>query len=86
MGDDGQMNEHAANDARLDEVIGATGSCDGAKTCLDCIVDVSGAEVETDASETRLLAQLGMFKPNRILSCCHSGKDVDGGVVKKMVE
>ena len=31
MGDDGQMNEHAANDARLDEVIGATGSCDGAK-------------------------------------------------------
>ena len=62
-------------------VIGATGSCDGAKTCLDCIVDVAGVSVDTDPSETRLLAQIGLFKPNRILSCCHTAAEVSKGRV-----
>ena len=82
--DGGDFIEYAANDARLDEVIGCTGSCDGAKTCLDCVVDVIGKEVDADASETRLLAQIGMFKPNRILSCCHTAKEVEKSTVKSV--
>ena len=82
--DGGDFIEYAANDARLDEVIGSTGSCDGAKTCLDCVVDVIGKEVDADASETRLLAQIGMFKPNRILSCCHTAKEVEKSTVKSV--
>merc|ERR1711871_319504 len=84
VNDGGEMVEHSANEKRLDEVIGTTGSCDGAKTCLDCIVDVYGQDVDSDASETRLLAQIGMFKPNRILSCCHTANEVEKGTVKSV--
>ena len=63
-------------------MIGVTGSCDGAKTCLDCLVDVAGVSgLDSDPSETRLLAQIGMFKPNRILSCCHTASEVSQGKV-----
>ena len=76
-----------ASDDRLDIVIGKTGSCDGAKTCLDCLVEVSGGvKVASDPSETRLLSQIGMFKPNRILSCCHSASEISGGVVTSVSE
>ena len=76
-----------ASDERLDVVIGKTGSCDGAKTCLDCVVDVSGGvKMVSDPSETRLLSQIGMFKPNRILSCCHKASEVSTGTVSAVVD